>query len=156
MTQDATPTIRLGGKDWEIPVLSIKQNRVVIPNFLKFMPAFARIALAVSKKGTDPLWWAGLDLETEDMDRMCDAIYAALTKKYPGMARNEFDNMEASLEEIFQALPVIATQTGILKERSVAETEQAPAGETQAAMESTSTSSSPTTAPAPANPGPTS
>lgn len=153
---DAVPTIKLAGRDWEIPVLSIKQNRVVIPNFLKFMPAFARISLAVAEKDTNPLWWATLDLSTEDMDRMCDALYAALTKKYPGMARNEFDNMEASLEEIFQALPVIAKQTGILKERTVTETaEVAAAGEAPAAGGSTSISSSPITAPEPANPGPT-
>jgi hypothetical protein len=149
------PTVRLAGKDWPIPVLGIKQNRVVIPAFLKFMPAFVKIASAVASKDKDPMWFLSLSITTEDMDNICDAIYGSLLKATPGLARNEFDNLAISMEELFEAIPVIAMQTGILKPKAVG-AEEAPVGEPPATAESTSISSSPITAQAPASPGPTS
>lgn len=117
----AAPVIRLGGMDWEIPVLAVKQNRIAIPAFFKFMPAFIAVAQAAATRATDPMWFSKVSVTTADFDAMADAIYAALTRAKPGLARAEFDNLPVSLEEMFGALPVIAKQTGILKNVSADE-----------------------------------
>ena len=82
---------------------------------------------------------------------MAEAIFTAMTRGTPGLARNEFDNLPVSIEELFAALPIVAQQTGLLKKAG------APAGEVQAAEISNSTSmqSSSITAPAQASTGPT-
>src|ERR1017187_6057755 len=140
--------LRLAGRDWPVPILSIKQNRIVVPAVLGFMPIIARVGAAVANQGTDPLWFTGIKLTTADFDLMCDAVYTALTKGTPGLARSEFDNLEITVEELLTALPIVAKQTGMLKQREG----DPPAGEAEAGSLSTSTNSSSATAPAPANP----
>ena len=142
--------LRLAGRDWPVPILSIKQNRIVVPAVLGFMPIIARVGAAVANQGTDPLWFASIKLTTEDFDLMCEAVYWALTKGTPGLARLEFDNLEITVEELLTALPIVAKQSGLLKQRAG----DTPAGEAEAGNLSTSISSSSPIAPAPASPGP--
>lgn len=140
----AVPTVRLGGLDWEIPVLAIKQNRIVVPAVLKLVPQMAKMFAAVqaakaASSESDP---AGgllqLDISTETFDLMSDAVYAALTRAKPLLARTEFDNLPISLFDLVETLAIVMEQSGAFK--------RAAPGESQATMAepgSTSTASSP-------------
>jgi hypothetical protein len=133
------PTIRLAGKDWEIPVLAIRQNRIAAPAIMELLPVFARIGTARASADTDPLWFSKLRLSTAEYDLLCDAIFAALGRAYPTMTRSEFDTMPAQLEELLAAFPIVAQQTGIFKP---APTGAPPQGEAPAGTESPSISTS--------------
>ena len=144
--------VTLAGREWPIPVLSIKQNRIVVPAVLGFMPTIARIGAAIAGQDKNPLWFNSLSLTTEDFDLMATAVYVALTKGNTGLSRNEFDNLEITLEELIAALPIVAQQTGLLK-RAAGE----PAtGEAVAGAQWTLTPSSVPTVPPPEGPGQTS
>lgn len=100
-----TPTITLAGKDWPIPKLAPKQNRIVVPGLLKFykeVPA-AGTGAAVSS------------LTTEQYDNILTVVYTALTRanKIP---RLEFDDLEIDTLELFNSLRVIGKQSGLLKD----------------------------------------
>jgi hypothetical protein len=145
------PKVRLAGRDWEIPLLAIKQLRVAIPAIFKIMPVFARVSVIQKEEDKDPFWFSKVALSTEDFDAIADATYAALTRATPGLARTEFDNLPISIEELLNALPVIVRQTGMIKPAPV---EGAPAGEGLPAVSAqTSTSSSDIIAPQAENSG---
>lgn len=131
------PTVKLAEKEWPIPVLSIRQNRIVVPAVLAFMPIIARIMKAIASQNENPEWYSDIKLTTPEFDLMSEAIYVSLTKGTPGLARNEFDNMEVTMEEMFAALPMVAKQTGIIKQEAAGATQ---AGEAKAGVDSTSTS----------------
>ena len=67
------PKVMLGGREWEIPILAVMQNRIVTPAVMSLMPVLVRIAAAYGKIESDPLWFIGIDLTTKDFDLLCDA-----------------------------------------------------------------------------------
>ena len=143
------PTIHLAGRDWPIPKLAIKQNRVVVPLVLKLVPELSQIFAAIAAAEQSGHTMPQIDISEETFDRIATVVYTATTRATPGFARAEFDNLEIDLFELVEALNVVITQSGAFKRNA------AP-GEAKATMEiSTSTSSSPITASAPVSPGPT-
>jgi|GEM_PF-4904620 len=144
------PSVRLADRDWPIPLLGITQNRVVTPAIMKLLPELGRIFAAVSAAqdgGTVP----HLEITEETFDLMANAVYAAMTRGTPGLARAEFENLPISVFDLIAALQVVIQQSGAFKQGG-----DAAAGEARATVISTSTSSSPITASAPESPGPTS
>jgi hypothetical protein len=125
----ASPTVRLAGRDWPVPPLAIRQNRVVVPAIMKLMPSLSdfRAALPVvpdpgpagdtpvPAEPVDPLWWRKVPLDQNTIDLLCDAVFHALTRGTPGLARNEFDGLEISPFELFAAIPVVLAATGMFK-----------------------------------------
>lgn len=85
------PSITLGDRDWNIPVLAPKQNRIIVPGLAKLA-------------GDDP---------SVRYELLLDICYTAITRAYPETKRDEFENMPVTTTQLFAALPVIAGQAGV-------------------------------------------
>jgi hypothetical protein len=116
LTLAEAPKIRLGGCDWAVPELAAKQ-------IMRLVPALGRLErLGRAKAG-------GFEtLTEEEIKWIYDVAFIALTRAYPDLARESFDDLPIRIDEIVAAMPVIARQAG-LKRRSEPESEAAPAGE---------------------------
>ena len=102
-----SPTITLGGKQWVIPLLAARQNRIIDPLILKLMPIFAEM----SKDQ-----FTGLGLVTEESYRHFQEIcFVAITRNDPTVTRDMFLDLPVTLTEMVSAFPIIAGQTGIFK-----------------------------------------
>ena len=101
--------VQLGGRSWVMADLAPRQFRKVIP---------AILALGDLR--------APGDLDEGKIDRLLDALYWALTRNYPDLAREEFLDLPIKLSELIAALPVLGLAAGL--ERS-----GAPAGEARGA-----------------------
>lgn len=102
------PTVSLGGKDYPVRPLAIRQMRVVIPAMVRLK---------------------GLRIEaiTEaQIDDLASIAYHAVYPAQEKLTREDFDGLPVSPLELMQALPVIARQTGM------APKEDAGPGEAQA------------------------
>ena len=88
--------IALAGRSWVMADLAPRQFRKVIP---------AVIGLAAVKQPED--------LDEAGIDRLLDALYYALTRNYPDLAREEFLDLPIKLAELVAALPVLAKAAGI-------------------------------------------
>ena len=86
-----TQKIMLAGQEFEIPVLSPKQNRIIVP---------AMVRLGDSDPRTR-------------YDALLDIVFTALTRARPDLNRDEFDNMQIKTSELYAAVPVIQQQAGI-------------------------------------------
>ena len=140
------PIVTLAGREWFVPVLAMRQARVVVPAIMKLLPAIPRM------KSGDV---TALDAETFDL--IITAVHGALTRAYPSLSRDEFLDLPASTNELAAAIGVVTRQTGFFKPA-----EEAAPGETKGETASGSTAphrrstgSSPTTAKAPAKHGQT-
>jgi hypothetical protein len=56
------------------------------------------------------------DGDTEFFDTAADAVYGALTRAHPTLSRGEFDDMPIGMIEMFNAIGIIANQTGMMRE----------------------------------------
>jgi hypothetical protein len=91
--------VKLGGKDFIIPVLVIKQLRELDWRIMRVSPALVDRA----------------KLTQEARDDLFDIAYIALTQDDPSLTREAFDAMGITLPEVMNAVPVIAMQTGMFK-----------------------------------------
>jgi hypothetical protein len=89
------PVIIIAGREWRIPLLAPRQNRIVLPGLLAL--------------GDGP---------AEQYRKLCDLVHAALTRAYPQVSPGEFEDWPVATCEMVDALPVIARQTGFLERRS--------------------------------------
>jgi hypothetical protein len=155
MTAPDIPVVHLAGRDWPIPKLAVKQNRVVTPAITKMLPQLGRFFAATEALAQgDGAALLPLEVSQETFDLMSDAVYAALTRATPGLARAEFDNLPISFFDLISALAVVVQQSGSFKHTAPGDT---PTGEAPATVNpSTSISSSPIIVSAPENPGLTS
>jgi len=86
----------LGGRRWIMADLAPRQFRKVIP---------AVLALGAIR--------APEDVDETRMERLLDALYYALTRNYPDLARKEFLDLPIRITELFAALPVLVKAAGI-------------------------------------------
>src|SRR5512135_2963100 len=82
--------VQLGGQSWVMADLAPRQFRKVIP---------AILALGDLR--------APGDLDEGKIDRLLDALYWALTRNYPDLAREEFLDLPIKLSELITALAVL-------------------------------------------------
>lgn len=101
--------IILAGAEYFIPLLALRQARIVVPGLLKLMPRLNAIQSLVVE---NPLA-AGSAIEQADVDQMVDVVHAALTRAYPDATRDEILDMETTFPELVASLSVIARQTGL-------------------------------------------
>ncbi|MGE0105283.1 MAG: hypothetical protein AB7U64_23375 [Blastocatellales bacterium] len=97
-------TITLGGQEFPVPVLTLGQLKTVVPALLRLKD---------------------IDYEalTEaNMIDLANVVYVAVSKKTP-IARPDFDNLSATLSDLFLAIPIIATQAGMLQKKPEAAAE---------------------------------
>jgi hypothetical protein len=112
--------IELGGREFFIPQLALRQARIVVPGLLKLMPRLNAIQARIG--AGDPLGAALL--ESDDVETMIDVVHSGLTRAYPDFSRDEVLDLQAGFAELIAALAVIARQTGLF-----AATENPPPGE---------------------------
>lgn len=91
-----TPTITLAGKKWPVPPLAIKQLRIIIP---------ASTVIGELRKGQG--------VSPAQMGAILNVVHTALTRAHPGFPADEFDEMEISLPELMEAVPIILEATGM-------------------------------------------
>jgi hypothetical protein len=90
-----SPNITVAGRDFLVPLLAPRQNRIVLPGLLSMG-----------------------DIAEEHYDTLCDVAFAALTRAHPQLCRDEFEVWPVATYELIEALPVIARQTGFLTRRT--------------------------------------
>lgn len=114
---DAAPKVTLAGKEYPVPMLVPRQQRIVIPKLLSLMKSMA------ANGRVDPT-----SLTTEQYDDLLDLVYIALTRGTPDLKRDDFMDTPSSMLELIAAMNTIAEQTGMMKR----ETPGAASGEAQA------------------------
>lgn len=82
------PPVSIAGREWRIPLLAPRQNRVVLPVLME---------------------------RTRDYGRLADCVFAAMTRACPYLDRSEFDDWPVPLCELLDAIPVVARQTGFME-----------------------------------------
>ncbi len=116
------PTVHLADKDWEIPVLAPKQNKVIVPILVALIP---RVVAARAAGMVDPSdETKGINLarvvieligDAKTYDDLSVVVYTALTRANPALTREEFDNMPVDTMEMVAALTCIGQQAGLLR-----------------------------------------
>ncbi len=107
------PMIVLAGREWPIPRLAPKQNRIVAPALLELIPRILR-ARDEFAAGDGSFAQMARYLDTASFDRLCDIAFVALTRAAPALSRAEFDDMPIDTLELIAAVRVIARQAGLL------------------------------------------
>jgi hypothetical protein len=113
------PVVTLGGCEWFVPILAMRQARVVVPALMRLMP----VLQAMQSGEASTL----ARLSEQNFDAMIDVVHAALTRAYPTLSRDEFLDLPASTPELVAALAVVTRQTGFFRPADAA---GEPAGET--------------------------
>lgn len=103
------PAVTLGKREWKVPEFAARQNRRLLPLIMRSLSGLSD-AMNLTQEQTDALFEAG---------------YIALTRGYPNLTREQFDDLPVTASELMRALPIIAKQAGM-------ETGKTAAGEAQA------------------------
>jgi hypothetical protein len=166
------PCVRLAGKEWPIPLLAPRQNRIVVPAVAKITKRMRDIAeqkfgsLDAQEKAdliaalgsetelrsrlwrvTDFSFEIIANLESEFFDLVSDALYWSLTRAHPALTRQQFDDMPIGMIEMVDAVGIIAQQTGMMRRADPKEAAgPLAAGEQPSPSSPTGTPSSPTSA----------
>jgi len=121
----AAVNVTLGGRQWRVPPLSARQNKIIDPLILGLLPIFSEWqndrAGALAKLGA------------KQYDGLLDIAFVALSRSQPDLTREQFLDLPITLPELIAAFSVIAQQTGVFqKERTGDEAlEEAHMGEEQ-------------------------
>jgi len=99
--------VTLAGREWFVPVLAMRQARIVVPALMRLMPVLQNL-----QNGTAE---GVAQLAEVDYDAILDVVHAALTRAYPRLTRDEFLDLPASTPELIAALAVVTRQTGFFK-----------------------------------------
>jgi len=86
------PVIVIAGREWHIPFLAPRQNRIAVPALLRLGTSGER-----------------------QYELLLDIAFAALTRAHPQIVRDDFDDWPIATHELIDALPVIAKQTGLME-----------------------------------------
>jgi hypothetical protein len=113
---DHTPTINLAGKEWPVPRLAPRQNRIVVPALLELIPMILRARDEAAEAGeTGSFAQVARYLDTAAYDRLTETVFVALTRAHPDLARTAFDDMPIDTFELIGAVRVIALQAGLIR-----------------------------------------
>lgn len=94
---NGTATISIAGKQWPIPLLAFRQNKMIVP-----------ILIRLGKPNVLT------EITEATMNDLGTMVFIALSRAHPTLTRDEFENWPIRSFELIGALDVIATQTGIL------------------------------------------
>ncbi len=101
--------VELGGREFFVPMLALRQARIVVPGLLKLMPRLNAIQARIASG--DPL--GASELEQDDVELMIDVVHSGLTRAYPDFSREDVLDLQAGIADLVAALAVIARQTGL-------------------------------------------
>jgi hypothetical protein len=102
---DGAPNVTLGGKEWPIPLLAARQNKIIDPLILSLLPIFAQWQ---SDKAA-----ALAQLGSVQYDALLEIAFIALKRAHPELTRDQFLDMPITLPELIGAFNIIAQQTGV-------------------------------------------
>jgi len=116
------PSIKIAGKDWPVPQLAPRQNRVVVPALLNVLPKI----IGAREQANGQMDGGGLAqlaqyLDTTAYDKLTDIVFHALSRAHPELRRDDFDDMPVDTAELFAAISVIAHQAGLFKPAKAAD-----------------------------------
>ena len=95
--------VELGGQEFFVAPLALRQARIAVPGLLKLMPRLNAIQVRIG---------AAL-LDQDDVELMIDVVHSGLSRAYPDFSRENLLDLEAGFAELIAALAVIARQTGL-------------------------------------------
>jgi len=101
--------VTLAGREFFVPLLALRQVRVVAPGLLKLMPRLNAIQARIA----DGEALGVALLERDDVELMIEVVHAGLTRAYPDLSRDDVLDLEAGFSELIAALAAIARQTGL-------------------------------------------
>jgi hypothetical protein len=112
-----TITIGEPPREWPVPLLAPRQNRIVVPKMLKVFQGIAFMLPKDWKPGDnlDAASLASFNLTTELYDDLIDIVWMALTRAHPKLTRDEVLDMPTGTAALVATLPTIMRQTGQLK-----------------------------------------
>ena len=114
-----TPTVTLGGRQWPVPELTIRQLRACRRPIIDLTDALSPVVEKGEGGEAKVVTTTGervMHLPAEQFDQMCDVVYHGLTRVHPNLTPQEFDALEATDSEIFLAFLVVRRQSGIFVE----------------------------------------
>jgi len=112
------PAITIGGRVFHIPRLALAQNRVVVENMQAIMPVIGRMEIVAASANPPAEIMRNFPIDAPTFAKMCDAVYAAITRGYPDFTRDQFDNgMSIGVDEIIMALPTVMSQSFAFKKK---------------------------------------
>ncbi|HTT84967.1 MAG TPA: hypothetical protein VMF67_15935 [Rhizomicrobium sp.] len=115
MSDDQVPTITLAGREWTVPRLAPRQNRIVVPALLRLIPRIITAREdALAAKESDLAYLARF-VDAPTYDELAALVYTALTRAHPELERQEFDDMPIETLELIGAVSVVARQAGLLR-----------------------------------------
>ncbi len=142
LNYEGAAIVRVAGMDRFIPLLSMRQNRVVVPLMLKVLPVI-EAAGAREVETTDPETGRATKelvmpppevtlrlFSEETIEVMTRIVYSALTRAYT-LTFDEFLDEAITVHELSLAMPAIVKQTGFFEQPKEARGKRA--GEDQAA-----------------------
>jgi hypothetical protein len=130
LADQSPPTVTLGGRQWLIPELAIRQLRTVRRPLIDLTDA---IAASESETTGERV----MKLSTADYEQMVEIVYQGLTRANPTLTREEFLDLPATDMEIFQAFLVVRAQSGLFVTKPASEAR--PPGEAAAEPSPTGT-----------------
>jgi hypothetical protein len=103
---DAAPKVTLAGKEWPVPLLVPRQQRIVIPKLMSLMKTLA-VGGAID----------AASISTEQYDDLIDVIYHGIVRGSPTVTKEAFIDEPITLLELIKAIDVIAAQTGMMAKK---------------------------------------
>lgn len=115
--------ITLAGVEWFVPLLALRQNRIVIPRILQVLP--------IIEAAKDPTSLAYIDMFSEEtLDTFSRIVHAALTRAYD-ITYEAFLDLPVNPQDLTAAISVIADATQFFKRKGDPDGDT-PAGEQEA------------------------
>jgi len=140
---EAVNVITLGGRDYPVQPLSVRQLRVVVPAVTGLLRELGPMVVAAErlKLGSEGLtpdmfeaMMSSLQLTEAQFDFLITAIHGTLVRTHPNMTKDDFLNLDATMMELFSALPMVMNMTGLLRSKEGAPGEASPSVEGPAAV----------------------
>lgn len=105
---DKIPVVKLGGKEFKIPPLVLKQNKRIDRLLANNIAFFDKLTVEEFGKRL-------LVLDQKSADDFVEIVYVALTRDQPNLTREAFEALPISLTEVIGAIPIIMQQSGLFK-----------------------------------------
>jgi hypothetical protein len=99
LIEPGCPIVTLAGREWSVPMLALRQSRVVLPELIRVIPDLAEF------QSNQAAW------SEDNLESIIAIVHGALTRAYPDMTRDEFLDLPISAWELISALPPIIRQT---------------------------------------------
>ena len=102
LVKPGDPVISLGGLEWFMPVLAMRQSRVIVPKLMRLLPVLQSLE-------NDDAQIAALDEGT--IDELIAIAHPALTRAYPTLTIDQFIDLPVTVNEICAAAFLALKQT---------------------------------------------